>query len=313
MKRQQLLRAAFVFLALVLLALPSLAFRMIQNNTIGRVTAGPAVPCNAAGGFAHWNERDLIWFRNIQNQMADQDVQNAIFWGSFGWTINSDYALFHSGNITNGFATDNMNTTLFGTNGACTGGCLALTALVLEAGQVIVESDIVFRSDLAWDTGGGDFDVQAVAAHEFGHSLGIHHTEVPGPADTTMGAGYFGTDGRSLHSDDIAAMQCSQDRYPLVSQAPCTAPPPTPAFISGPGINHCSGLVAQYSTQANPDAIFRWEVVNTGFTETTTDNNVMIVLTLGTYTIRVRAENDCGASSWRTGSFPVVSCGWNYF
>ena len=48
------------------------AFRMIQNTTVGRVTAGNAVPCNDTGGFTHWGPtvRTINWFHNTANQGA---------------------------------------------------------------------------------------------------------------------------------------------------------------------------------------------------------------------------------------------------
>jgi hypothetical protein len=96
----------------------------------------------------------------------------------------------------------------------CVGGCLALTALVLQAGQVIVESDVTFNNTVSWNTNGTDFDTEAIAAHELGHALGIHHTDVTTAPTPTMNASSFGPGGRTLAPDDIEALQCSQNRFP---------------------------------------------------------------------------------------------------
>ena len=79
--------------------------------------------------------------------------------------------------------------------------------------EVIVETDVSFNATRTWNTNGSDFDTQAVAAHEFGHTLGIHHTNLTSTPRPTMYATYFGTDGRSLHSDDQQALQCAESRY----------------------------------------------------------------------------------------------------
>jgi hypothetical protein len=97
---------------------------------------------------------------------------------------------------------------------------------------VIVESDVTFNEEFAWRTDGTDYDAEAVAAHELGHSLGIHHTEVSSP-QPTMSATYFGLDGRSLETDDQAALQCAESRYPLPGPGgPITD---TPTMTQGQG------------------------------------------------------------------------------
>lgn len=204
-----------VLAAAGLLALPQVsdAFRMIQSTSTGRVTAGTPVTCSASGGFAHWNIREIDWLHNTSGQGAGK--AGALQAAMASWTniFNAGHAPNYAGTTTAGWSTDGINTILWANGNGCTGNCLALTALVLTSGQVIVESDITFNSNYTWRTDGGDHDTQAVAAHELGHSLGIHHTELTSTPRPTMYASYFGTDGRSLHSDDGAALECSECRY----------------------------------------------------------------------------------------------------
>jgi len=213
---------------------------MIQTSATGPVTAGAAVACADPGGFAHWRLKNVSWRHNQTLQGAGK--ASALQEAMASWTAvtAADHQLSYAGTTAAGFATDGQNTISWGTGNGCAGTCLALTALVLEPGQVIVESDITFNDDENWPTvvlfG---TDTQAVAAHELGHSLGIHHSESAADDLPTMHAVYFGKAGRSLEPDDQAALQCSQSRFPpgplLTLQAPATPVETVPGtFVNVP-------------------------------------------------------------------------------
>jgi hypothetical protein len=208
-------RAAALLVLAGLAASPAHAYRMIQNTSVGRTSAGYAVACNATGGFAHWTNGNIAWYHNTSGQGAGKDA--ALQAGLAAWTnvASANHVLGYAGTTTNAFVTDGVNTVLWARGNGCTGSCLAITALVLSAGQVITETDISFNSRYNWKTDGSDYDTQAVWTHELGHALGIHHTELTSTPRPTMYAAYFGNTGRTLESDDNSALQCSQSRYPV--------------------------------------------------------------------------------------------------
>jgi hypothetical protein len=204
---------AFAAAGLLATSIPSHAYRMIQNTSVGRFSAGGAVTCSAAGGFAHWNNKNIPWYLNQAGQGSGKS--GAVSGAASVWTAvtSADHNLSYAGTTTAGFVTDGRNTVLWANGNGCTGSCLAITALVLQAGQVIVESDISFNSSYSWQTSGVDYDTQAVMAHEIGHALGIHHTTLTSTPRPTMYASYFGNTGRTLEADDRSALQCAESRY----------------------------------------------------------------------------------------------------
>lgn len=240
-------------LTILAFAPPSQAFRMSQVSTSPAI-GGAAVQCTDPGGFAHWLTTDIRWRHNTSGQGSGKAA--ALFNGMNVWTFvangTADYFLTYQGTTTAGFnANDFTNTAVWGFHGSCSvpADCIALTMLRTSSGQVIQEADIIFNANAAWTTNGGTYDTWAAASHEFGHTLGIHHTELPpGPTmhiDYTLG-------WRDLAADDVSALQCLQGIYGFATSEPCV--PNGGVDDSGGATSCCSGVAVHNSQHCPPGA-----------------------------------------------------------
>ena len=110
---------------------------------------------------------------------------------------------------------DGANVVMF--RNASSGSAIA-TAYWWSSGSRIIDADIVFWDGaftfFAGSTGcAGGFYIEDIAAHEFGHALGLGHSAVAGatmyPSVSSCAAG-----NRTLDADDIAGVEAL---YPPVS------------------------------------------------------------------------------------------------
>ncbi len=107
-------------------------------------------------------------------------------------------------------AYDGTNTVYY--SGADGGGALAVCNYWYSAGNLL-QFDIQFYDrdntyDFTWAKApnGSQFDIRGVAAHEFGHALGMGHSAVGG-ATMYPSVAPGDTSGRTLSADDIAGVQ----------------------------------------------------------------------------------------------------------
>ncbi|MHC4823171.1 MAG: matrixin family metalloprotease [Planctomycetota bacterium] len=115
----------------------------------------------------------------------------------------ADFSYFWNGNASGvGGSNDNIISSI----GGSSGGVLAYAETPISDGW-----RIRFYGDAwSWQDGpgsvGSGIDIQGVACHELGHTLGLGHTTVNGSTMTAFISG-TGTGQRSIQSDDIAGVQ----------------------------------------------------------------------------------------------------------
>jgi Matrixin len=143
--------------------------------------------------------------------LPDAVIPPALIAGANAWTAqtNASFQFQYAGTSTVTTNTyDGQNVVMF--RNASSGSAIA-TAYRWSSGSRIIDADIVF-----WDgafrffTGStgcaSGFYIEDIAAHEFGHALGLGHSAVAG-ATMYPSVSSCSTGNRLLDSDDIAGVE----------------------------------------------------------------------------------------------------------
>ena len=159
-----------------------------------------------------WNVRPVPYSINTTNlDLPESAVEPAVRQGADVWATQSSASISlsymgRSAQTTTG--NDGLNLVVF--RNASNGSAIATTYWWSSGGRII-DADIVF-----WDAAfrffsgsagcSGGFYIEDIAAHEFGHALGLGHSTTTGatmyPSVSSCSAG-----NRTLDADDIAGVR----------------------------------------------------------------------------------------------------------
>jgi len=177
-----------------------------------------------------WAQPQAPYYVNAANlDLPAAAAADAVRAGADTWRLQAGAFRFAYAGSSTQTTTGNDGINLVVFRNASSGSAIA-TTYWWSSGARIIDADIVF-----WDGGfrffagssgcSSGFYIEDIAAHEFGHALGLLHSTSPG-ATMYPSVSYCDTRPRSLDSDDIAGVQAL---YPVT--APVTAPPPVPSGL----------------------------------------------------------------------------------
>jgi hypothetical protein len=272
-----------------------------------------SVGAYAYSSYAKWGTNSVLFYVNPSN--ADVTVgaaESALQVGMDAWTNQaaSPFQYVYAGRVSDtSTAYDGRNVVIF--RNASSGSTIAST-YSWWSGGTLVDSDIVF-----WDgsfrfftgtsgCGGSNAAyMEDIAAHEFGHALGLNHSSATG---ATMNPGYSTCSQafRTLETDDIAGMA-----YLYPPSTPVATPPVVTIATPTTGTSVASGTSILFSGSAvdtqdgSLTSVMTWRSSLDGALGQ--GGSLAKVLSAGSHTITATATDSGGLSSSTNVSVTVTS------
>ncbi|WAQ94501.1 MMP10-like protein, partial [Mya arenaria] len=217
----------------------------MMKNTIRYVD--PLSPQEFRTGNTKWGSRSLTWFVEKypvkNNHLTRSQVDDAMRRGLQIWADKTKLTFTRAAN-------SRADIVIRGT--------FSRMRFFPESGLVHFDDDEHFVLNSNSGT-----ELYIVAAHEFGHTLGISHSNIK---ESLMAPYYRYSDNLQLHSDDISAIQSlygPPDANPVhTTNAPIPTPRPTPPRPSPEVPDYCNIQVQASFRISDTSYIFSREVVS---------------------------------------------------
>ena len=246
---------------------------------------------------AKWNSSPVPFYVNTQNlDLSPESVLSAVQFGAYAWTNQSTaaFSFYYAGTTSSTTVTNNGQNEIFFRDAS--NGTAIATTYTYSSGGRILDTDIVFW-DAAFTFFSGSsgcssgFYVEDIAAHEFGHALGLAHSTV-GDATMYPSIGYCSMEMRSLSDDDLQGVEAL---YPGGSSN--TAPavqitsPAASSFAYGTAVTFAGS--ASDAEDGDLAAALVWVSSRDG--DIGTGPTFQRVLSAGSHTVTARATDSGGA------------------
>jgi matrixin/fibronectin type III domain protein len=256
-----------------------------------------------------WGTNQVVYYVNPQNLfVSDSAAISAIQTAAAAWHDQSgaNIQLVYGGTTSGSSLTlNNKNEVFFRNDGIA---YIGETYWWYDGTGRLVDADILLHETYTYFTGSGCSNgiyIEDVAIHEFGHALGLAHSDAPGATMEPAMPGYCDTSQLTLEDDDISGIRAlypptassSSGQVPatpsvLVASANPSAPTSSVALSWADNANNETGYAVERSTDGRSFTQIAQAGANTGaWTDTGLNSGT-------TYYYRVRAFNGSGNSAY---------------